>query len=96
MLGSSINSVIHQTFLYCLFSCLNCARCWVHREKWCSVPFLEELSYQETHGIQCNNHSVRRSTKGYSSQEEGVRTCFGEEGQESNAKVMFRLRFQYT
>ena len=96
MLGRSINSVIHQTFLYCLFNCLNCAPCWGYKEKWYSVPFLEELSHQETHGIQCNKHSVRRSTKGYSSQEEGVRTCLGEEGQESNAKMMFRLRFQYT
>ena len=78
MLGRSINPVIHQTFLYFLFRCLNCARRWGHKEKQYSVSFLEELSYQETHRIQYNNHRTRRSTKGYSSQEEELRNSVSE------------------
>lgn len=50
----------------------------------------------ETHGIQYNSHSTRRLTKGYSSREEELRNSVSrEEGQGSNPKVMFRLRFQY-
>lgn len=78
MLGRPINPVIHQTFLYCFFRYLNCAWCWGHKEKQYSVPFLEELSYQETHGIQYNSHSTRRLTKGYSSREEELRNSVSE------------------